>query len=47
MVPYDQIASAETARDEDTAEIIVVTKSGRRYQWFSKWMHGFSTPRRC
>ncbi len=44
MVPYDQIVSAETDPNEDTAKITVVTRSGRRYQWFSTWMQGYFNP---
>jgi hypothetical protein len=40
MVPYDQIASAETVSDEGTAGVVVHTHSGRRYQWYSTFMQG-------
>jgi len=44
MVPYDQIASVETASDEDTRTIVVHTRSGRRYQWYRAWMQGIFDP---
>jgi hypothetical protein len=40
MVPYDQIASAEMASDEGAAAVVVLTHSGRRYQWYSTFMQG-------
>ena len=40
MVLYDQIASVEMASDEGTAAVVVHTRSGRRYQWYSTWMQG-------
>lgn len=41
MVPYDHIASVNRTSDEGTAAVIVQTRGGRRYQWYSTWMQGF------
>ncbi len=43
LIPYDQIASAEVARD-DVPALIVRTRSNRRYQWFRTWMQGHFDP---
>jgi hypothetical protein len=43
LIPYDQIASAEVARD-DVPAIVVKTRAGRRYQWFRTWMQGTFDP---
>lgn len=40
MIPYNQIASVEMTSDEGTAAVVVHTRSGRRYQWYSTWMQG-------
>jgi hypothetical protein len=46
MVPYDQIASAEIERPtaEDSAALVVHTRRGRRYQWYSTWLQGIFDP---
>jgi len=48
MVPYAQIASAEieTAGSDDPATIVVRTRAGRRYQWYSTWLQGSFDPER-
>lgn len=43
LIPYDQIDSAEVARD-DVPTVIVHTRAGRRYQWFRTWMQGTFDP---
>jgi len=42
MVPYDQIVSAdlEKVADDDPAALVVRTRTGRRYQWYSAWLQG-------
>ncbi|HKH98401.1 MAG TPA: hypothetical protein VJ999_04775 [Candidatus Sulfotelmatobacter sp.] len=46
IVPYDQIASAEIERavPDDPAAIVVRTRAGRRYQWYSAWLQGIFNP---
>jgi len=46
MVPYDQIASAKLEKigDDDPASIVVRTRAGRRYQWYSAWLQGIFNP---
>jgi len=46
MVPYDQIVSAEIERptSEDSAALVVQTRRGRRYQWYSTWLQGIFDP---
>ena len=46
MVPYDQIVSAEIERPapEDSAALVVQTRRGRRYQWYSTWLQGTFDP---
>ncbi len=47
LIPYDQIVGAELDKaldDGDPTAIIVRTKSGRRYEWFSTWTQGVFNP---
>ena len=46
MVPYDQILSAETynAGGDDPAAVMLRTRAGRRYQWYSTWLQGKFNP---
>jgi hypothetical protein len=46
MVPYDQIVSAEIERPtpDDSAALVVQTRRGRRYQWYSTWLQGIFDP---
>jgi len=46
MIPYDQIASAEIERPapDDPAALVVQTRRGRRYQWYSTWLQGVFDP---
>jgi hypothetical protein len=46
MVPYDQIAAAEMERpnSDDPAAIVIRTRNGRRYHWFSTWLQGRFDP---
>jgi hypothetical protein len=48
MVPYDQIDSAEIERagTDDPATILLRTRTGRRYQWYSTWLQGIFDPER-
>ena len=47
LIPYDQIAAAELDNDAGDAAptaIVVRTKAGRRYEWFSTWTQGVFNP---
>ncbi len=46
LIPYDQIAAAELDNAGDTAPtaILVRTRAGRRYEWFSTWTQGVFNP---
>jgi len=44
MVPYDQIVAAEIEKDDVPAAIVVRTRRGRRYQWYSTWLQGNFNP---
>lgn len=46
MIPYDQIASAETISDEGTSGVAVRTRSGRSYHWFNSFGQGRFDPRK-
>jgi hypothetical protein len=46
LVPYDQIASAATEQtaDDDPVALVVRTRKGRQYQWFSTFLEGRFDP---
>jgi len=46
MVPYDQIIFAEIAGGDDPATIMLRTRAGRRYQWYSTWLQGTFNPQK-
>jgi hypothetical protein len=43
MIPYAQITAAEIATPDPPA-LIVRTRKGRHYQWYSTWMQGIFNP---
>ncbi len=46
LVPFDQIASAEIERPsaDDPGAIMLRTRAGRRYHWYSAWLQGIFDP---
>ena len=46
MIPYDQIVFAEIAGTDEPATIVLRTRAGRRYQWYSTWLQGTFNPGR-
>jgi len=46
LVPYDQIVSAEidNAGTDNPGGIILRTRAGRRYHWYSTWLQGKFNP---
>ena len=44
VVPYDQIVSADSDGSDGPAAIMLRTRAGRRYHWYSTWLQGTFDP---